>query len=823
MKKQIKLKVRLIISIILLTILLTPFYILDFLPDNSNFASNSEETGEDDGVNTDINPIESPEISITGGDPWWNLTYQYRRLINVTNTYSVNLENYGVSVSFNYKTLVQDGKLNESLKDLRIVENGNLKKYYFKKDYPEQDYVTVWFDTDVAANSEETDTYLYYGNMDAEIDDQGNYFMNESSNSPSDSFGWIRNGNFELDNKTGKNINNLFGWTWTDDVLDDLYPGQEAHNYSTQSYNLYQNNLSTYDVGMEVTTDNFSFKWGDTRHTLPHDAHTSGSHDYAGTLFSYPFTVPEVSGGTDPRIHLEVDRNIRMWDHDNSNSFGYFMCISSGTSYDQNEVDNHNPYGSGYIEDYSSLGRFFFFFWLYESSAGNNLGSGNVDTYEGGLTGTVSFDLTDWEGQTIFFEVGMYGAETSGMTSFGQIDELKFEYDDIEAVLNEEEEQKSDITVITRDVDGRIVPEADVWLNNTWTLSTSENDASAIFTGMELGDYNITVNYTLRPGLEKVMYSSSEFYIVDEAAEIFNIELNMTTIDFEIVDLGGRPLKYGFVNLKESESSNSLVNLSLDDNGKTTFRWRNQPSYYFEVYYNDLDYNLNPYLLNASYVYRSNYDTWGKKFRNHNIFVKGNDIDSRLNYYTLNKSIYTDGSKTQIGNKKITQANITLSGMTDYLTEVSIYYIDKNNSTEGNLLYYNNTYTDTDQSDVIKIDIRLPPEDCANLFDDYYEVYGLFISVNGQNSSGVCNGLVDIDLTETWNVFNQTTLARLNVGVRASETGEPIGGVKVIIESEIKGELLAINLTTFYNISDENDPKNGYALTPKGLDFLYLS
>ena len=42
-----------------------------------------------------------PRLSIFGEAPWWDDSFEYRMLINVSNPYSYNIMDYGVSVSFN--------------------------------------------------------------------------------------------------------------------------------------------------------------------------------------------------------------------------------------------------------------------------------------------------------------------------------------------------------------------------------------------------------------------------------------------------------------------------------------------------------------------------------------------------------------------------------------------------------------------------------------------------------------------------------------------------------------------------------------------------
>ena len=70
-----------------------------------------------------------------GYDLWWNKSYQFRSLINITNPYPEKFDNFITKIEFNYSSLVGAGKMNSSLKDLRIVENGKLRNYYIQKDF----------------------------------------------------------------------------------------------------------------------------------------------------------------------------------------------------------------------------------------------------------------------------------------------------------------------------------------------------------------------------------------------------------------------------------------------------------------------------------------------------------------------------------------------------------------------------------------------------------------------------------------------------------------------------------------------------------------
>jgi len=153
----------------LLLILLVSF-LSTYLTINSNFLTNIEDLQEDQDNYNNFDSINNLKLSLLGEDVWWNSSWQCRMLINVTNPYPYDFENYGVSITFDYTSLGQ--KIQSSLDDIRIVENGILRNYYVKKDYPITSMATVWFDTNindtVAGDDIEMDTYMYFGNEDAQ-------------------------------------------------------------------------------------------------------------------------------------------------------------------------------------------------------------------------------------------------------------------------------------------------------------------------------------------------------------------------------------------------------------------------------------------------------------------------------------------------------------------------------------------------------------------------------------------------------------------------------------------------------------------------------
>ncbi|MDY6770914.1 MAG: archaellin/type IV pilin N-terminal domain-containing protein [Candidatus Nanohaloarchaea archaeon] len=107
------------------------------------------------------------------GLPWWDLNWNYRRQLVVTNTGSTDRANAVASVQFNTTGNISHGKLNPHCSDIRVVENGSVTEYTVDGCRDEDDLATIKFRTTVNQSDTEYDTYLYYGNLradDASVD-----------------------------------------------------------------------------------------------------------------------------------------------------------------------------------------------------------------------------------------------------------------------------------------------------------------------------------------------------------------------------------------------------------------------------------------------------------------------------------------------------------------------------------------------------------------------------------------------------------------------------------------------------------------------------
>ena len=162
---RIKINRKIKYSAALLTVL-TFSSILAFSQINFN---STEIAGKNEEIK-DVVDYNSPSLSTISNDPWWNASFIYRQLINISNSHEA-FTDFITNVTFNYKALVDDGKMNSSLKDIRIIENGVLRNYYIEMDFPKKDFATVWFETNVSVTpvgEPEQDTFMYYGNNNTE-------------------------------------------------------------------------------------------------------------------------------------------------------------------------------------------------------------------------------------------------------------------------------------------------------------------------------------------------------------------------------------------------------------------------------------------------------------------------------------------------------------------------------------------------------------------------------------------------------------------------------------------------------------------------------
>ncbi|MFX1328033.1 MAG: hypothetical protein ACFE91_07805 [Promethearchaeota archaeon] len=755
---------------------LLPAFLLDFINLKDNMTYGNE-------IDNDINEIDL-ESSALGIHPWWDSDWPYRTLVNITNLAGVTLKNYGVKVVLPYASAEYQNKVNNTLKDIRVIEYiGNEpveREFYIFKDFDGNlgDYsagkATIYFNTNLTASSSpQTDTYIYFGNMEIE------------SNAVDDGLGLIKNGDFEYvpsgDDPTGNpsiapHYYNPVGWNWSDDTPDDIAPrlpdvGEDSQTNDTAT-EWWQNCLIATAGGDTQVRGTYTYKWGSNQTSITDS--TGPDDQYAGVLYTNPFVVPIVNDGGG-KIYLRLWQNVRIWGFDGSATKdwndGYFVRVINASNNLFGDPDLHQQLGQ-YLEYFKGI--------THNNKGGYSLQNytlgvvtGTFDTDLGELTGFVTFDLSAYMGQNISLELGMYGDENmvgNYDTGFVQVDDVEFTYDDdITVVLNEVQIQKSDITVIARDVDGMIVPNAKVSLVQDQTVlkqQTTDATGTTIFTGLNFGIYNFSVNYVFSATYEDIVFNSTSehfgtpkwnLYNVSELDHTFNLYLNIWTIDFEIVDWDDERLNDGYVKVYDNKSGTLLKQITLVD-GTARFRWNNASYYYYEVYFYNTKYNMNNFLLNSSYIYRSNYEQNEKNYDHElDLLTYGQKVG---NYYRVYERIYTAGSMTDFSNKKLVNFNITLENLQEQIDNLTIYYIDGNNQTAGNIIYQDLAMSGTDFTG--SIDIGTVDND--KLKSENYKAYGILIDVGGYNTGGL-TGSIKINTTELTNIYNKTALSKINIRV----------------------------------------------------------
>ena len=719
--KLINIKAKKLISVTLLLIF-SMSSILMLFPVNSIHSENYKEDTEID-KGSDIKS--TLKNAVIGNDEWWNATFFYRRLINITNPKSKDLIDFIVSVEFNCTELINENKMNSSLKDVRIVENGVLREYFVQIDYPSVDLATIWFETNCSSGSSELDTYIYYGNNEVEHDP--NYY----------------------------NKDNRFGLAW---YRFDEGTGSSAYD-----------SMGNYGAGSLVNMEGAD--WEDGRvgsKSLKFD----GSNEYV--------TLPSIN----PTNAITVSA----WIKSSYSTYysGYWQMVSKYSAYilgtyGQNRrmaflvYTNTWQYTSEFYVPSGDCDEWHLFIGTYDSSLANKsifydgefmddqIISGSINADTGPVT-VAKREYNDvffngWIDDVRFYDYALSPDEIDGL----------YNYSSVAAIIQEEQPQSSDVTITAYDIDGRIVPNAIVYLRNYTTgaildYKTTALNGSVIFQDLNLAAYNFTVNYTLSAsGREMVVYNSSvnnDIFNFTGLTHSEDLTLNLWTIEFDIVDWDDDPLKYAYINISEAPGGDILETLRLND-GKTTFRWKNNSQYYYKIYYDNEDYNTIPVKLNESYIIRDNYE------QNEKIYVKQINVNQTNiltgTEYQVQQDIYTNGS-SQVGNKKLLKANITLNKMTDFLDTVKIYYLDRNGQfDEGSLIYFNDSYSGG-QNDFIEINIRNTPEVSSNLINDNFEAYGLRIDLRGFNNTR-SNGTLLVETVESCNIYNKTSMAKLQIRV----------------------------------------------------------
>jgi len=727
---------------ILLLLLVSSISFLSIISNHFNNLGlyNSEPTIEDDNIYNKI-----PQSGDISNDEWWNVDFEFRTLLNITNPGSdVFIDNIGVSINFNYSKLVIEGKMNSSLKDLRIIENGILRNYYIQKDFPVVGNATVWFKCNVTAGVSDYDTYMYYGNNTVDFADD--YLLDQNpmgvmwfgfdegtGNSVTDSNDGgvytVINGANWASGKVGSNCLDFQNdWINLGDLSKLKITGNQTIAMWMAPDSLYarQNPYGKAYGGegtitLEQTSGSLSYYYGQGGgNSQPYQGFGSGSGTVSTGVWQHVAIVRDL---TNNQLYWYKDGNIR-------NTAAALFSPASISTLSATIGDNYVDYFDGRLDDIRIFDR------------------------------ALSYDEIQW----------LYN----------------FNYS-IDASLLQENEQGAEVNIVVRDVDGRAVPNAIVFLHNETSIlfnKTTNQVGVASFSIIPYDFYNITVNFTLSLGAEAIVYNSS---IIGETIEFRglhetkNLYVNLTTIDFEIDDYDEDPMNLGHVNISLTPSGPVIETLTLDSDGKATFQWLNGSTYYYKVFYDNIDYFQQYTLLNSSSIER-------KELFNETTILANQTASAIGNNFLINETVYAnDSSPSSIGKTRIVKADIKLRDMTDYMTSLSVYYVDsQGGSTMGNLIYIKEYSGDIEEDDI-------------QLFvSDNYSAYGLRIVVQGYDISHISNGTIAVNITQTTHQYIKTNMSKISIKVIDESAGHPpISGVFVhIYNGTTTYPNSVVNLTT---------------------------
>ncbi len=748
-------KRRILALLLMLMVINIPLY----FPTNYLNSNNASTTIEDQ--------LDFESLTLSndvGEDPWNNASFQWRQCINITNPGGYNLTDNFISISFDYATLVAEGKMQSDLDDVRIAENGVLRKYYIVIDYPSINTATVWFETNSTAGLSEYDTYLYFGNDT--VGRATNYYM---SNHPAGTSWWKfeeGSGTTAIDslgNYNGTFRGGLPTYESTDPAIGDWNLDFDGtSDYISINDKVFEDSNIIDEITVSVwfktdfTGSSYSSNWAfvDFDRSEYFNFYIRGDDGRIG----FSSAATGYSGQND-FYGQTLDLNDGEW---------HFACIV----YDGTDKMIYRD--NGVMDS------------IWENAMGGRAFGTGTTRY--GFIGDGSEASTDNGGRNNYY----YDGEMDEVRYFDYAvspNEIKWlaNYYPLTTDLLAVTERAATVTIIVKDIDGRRVPGAEVslWENLTHILNipdigaftqNSSADGTVVFNGVPFGKYNITTNYTLNSVTYKEEYVYDSRTLIDGEVEFkgliitHTIYVNLWTIDFEVDDWDGDPLNYGYINI--NESGQVIEKLTLDFDGKATFRWLNSSSgYNYMLYYDNADYSTyNPTLLNWSTITR-------KDTKTTYLIYEENTDDSSASTYSVNVDTFLSGSSyANPGDITVIDASVNLTNM-DNMTQVRIWYLDDTGHRFKELKDYSGLAT----ADTF---VYHPKE------EETYDVYGLRLEIDGENST-TCNGVVEVSLTYAYNQNITTQMSKLNITIIDDTETVPVEGITVRIENNETKELVA--------------------------------
>ena len=552
--KNSKTQNRIRTTLILLILFVSSFYSLNLF----NFSSNPVETNEKskDTNKNELISTEEPKQSIYGPASWWNNSFLYRTLINITNPYPIALTKQGVSIIFNYTNL--GSKIQSDLEDIRIVENGVLRNYYYKQDLPKSGLVTVWFETEILPSRTETDTYLYYGNPT--VGKVDSYFIDER-----------------------------FGVAW--------YRFEEGSGSTT--YDSSGNNNQGINYGSPAYSapkiENYSISFSGSNYVEIQDS-TSLSPRYE---VSISFWV-NLTAGSQTAIRKNSQDYLFEFGTNGGNTAGtnpqFYVTTASGS---------HYIFGSG---TYASLSL---------NTWHHCIGTYNYQTgakmYINGQQATVTTggsSLGQIADSNSYLHLGYWGGEVfrgkmDDVRIFNRIlttEDIAWIYSfnrTLPTILNEEQIRKSAVKVIAKDwLLENAIPLVNISMYNQSDLVQSKiagSDGSANFEGVDYGDYNFTVymSSNVKKDLTVIVNKTSNAIPIKTGiVPDITLKCTVSSHTFTVLDADGAPVESGYITVgNKTTGFGEIQNCTIQQNGIAKFWWVNSLPYNYTVNYRNNNYN----------------------------------------------------------------------------------------------------------------------------------------------------------------------------------------------------------------------------------------
>ena len=389
-------------------------------------------------------------------------------------------------------------------------------------------------------------------------------------------------------------------------------------------------------------------------------------------------------------------------------------------------------------------------------------------------------------------------------------DHIMFEkYNTTVLIFSDEPEKKTaEITIITEDVDGKIVSNAQVFLLNNSALEPvirtgfTDDQGKIIFENVSYGSYNITVKYALNPGLENVVYNSSELSIIYEVSilyPVFDISLDLWTIDFKVEDHDNKALSSGYINIKESSGTPSLVNLTLDENGLQRLVWLNRSSYYYEAYYRNYDYNPVDTLIEMGTVSRgTQIQNITADMSSLNIYVTEYDTGLPISDVLVQISNSSTGEVivnliTSAGFAKDTSGNSFWYLRGDYNISLIFYGLTKPFNFTNEIPTTDSKIVTLDTYDTLNIDIVIDTSKFKSAFSD---TIGDQTVIWGENMYFQVNFTVSIDGGIQWKPISTTANVIYYIRTMSDQvinSGEMDAPIDGIYSKTLNSSLLVAN------------------------------